>query len=59
MLFSAVNQAQTLKTLCSKKQALSKSNFALLLTVLAVLPVKSEKLIPELSEMVKDGLLLI
>jgi len=58
MLFSAVNQAQTLKSLCSKK-ALSSSNFTLLLTVMAILPVKTEKLTAELSEMVKDGLMLV
>jgi len=59
MLFGAINQAQTLKTLCSKKQALSKANFALLCSVLAMLPIKTEKLPAELSEVVKDGLMLV
>lgn len=55
----SVNQAQTLKSLIAQKTSLSRANFSLLLSVLAYLPVKGEKLSAELSELLKDGLSLI
>lgn len=58
MLFSAINKSQCLKSQI-QQQKVKSDNFELLLTVMAMVPVKGEKLTPELSELIKDGFLLI
>jgi hypothetical protein len=55
-LFGSVNKSQALKT---QMKQVNRSSFELLLRVMAMVPIKSEKLSPELSELVKDAFALI
>ena len=60
MIFGAVNKASTLKSLQSEKlKDISPESFYLLVSVLSQIPIKADKLSPELAEFTKDGLLCI
>jgi len=58
LIFAAVNKAQTLKQLYSVKE-ISAESFHLLVSVLSQIPIKGDKLSPELSQFMNDGFLCV
>lgn len=59
VMFKSINEAKTLTGLLESNKDITEEQFKLLLQVMAVIPVKSETLSPELSALVKSGFALI